>query len=98
MAYAPNPPLSATALREMLLGAFPHATITVRDDTHLHAGHNAAVGHGGGHFKVHIVWDGFAALTRPQRHRLVHAALAEPWRHGRIHALTLKLEPAPSAS
>jgi BolA protein len=92
MVYDPNPPLTATLLRTMLLAAFPDALVTVRDDTHLHSGHNDDVGHHGGHYKVHIIWAGFANMTRAARHRAVHGLLREAWAQQRIHALSLKLQ------
>jgi len=69
----------------------PGADISVRDDTHKHARHNHDVGHHGAHFYVRIVWDGFAALDRLERHRRVHLLLAEPWVRGQIHSLSLRL-------
>lgn len=85
---APIPPAE---LRTLLLAAFAGSVVEVRDDTHLHADHNTDVNHGGGHYKVKIIWAGFAGLTRPAAHRLVHKAVAKAWGEGRIHALTLRL-------
>lgn len=83
-------PLSASQLHKQLAAAMPGAALTVRNDTHLHADHNAAVDHGGGHYKVQVVWVGFNGLSRVQRQQLVHRALAHAWRTGGIHALSLQ--------
>jgi BolA protein len=83
-------PLSASQLHTLLAAAMPGASITVRNDTHLHADHNAMVNHGGGHYKIHVVWAGFASLLPVQRQQLVHRALAHAWRSGGIHALSLQ--------
>ena len=81
---------SASHLHEVLTQALPGAAVSVRDDTHLHAGHNEAVGHHGGHYKVKLVWAGFTGLNRLARHRLVHQRLTQSWQAGHIHALSLQ--------
>lgn len=78
-------------MHRILAAALPGARVDVRDDTHKHLGHNAAVGHDGAHFKVRIVWGGFADMPRLARHRMVHGLVAEAWGDGRIHSLSLRL-------
>lgn len=94
-------PLTPAELQTLLALAFAGAAISVRDDTHLHATHNEAVNHSGGHYKIKILWQGFAGLPRMARHRLVHKATEAARSAGRIHALTLILltpEEAPALS
>jgi BolA family transcriptional regulator, general stress-responsive regulator len=91
-------PLSASQLHSLLAAAMPGAEIKVRNDTHLHADHNAAVNHGGGHYKVRLVWNGFAGLSRLKRQQLVHHALAQAWQTGGIHALSLQCLTPPEAA
>jgi BolA family transcriptional regulator, general stress-responsive regulator len=84
-------PLPPEELRALLLAAFAGSVVEVRDDTHLHADHNTDVNHHGGHYKVRIIWAGFAELSRLAAHRAVQKVVAEAWGQGRIHALTLQL-------
>jgi BolA protein len=84
-------PLSLAELNALLAQAFAGAQIDARDDTHLHAGHNAQMEHSGGHYKVRMVWAGFAHMSRIARQRAVQRALAAAWEAGQIHALTLHL-------
>lgn len=66
-------------LKIKLEEAFPQAHIEITDLTG-----------GMDHYRVAIVWTGFAGLTPVARHRLVHNVLREELR-GPIHALTLDL-------
>jgi BolA family transcriptional regulator, general stress-responsive regulator len=84
-------PLPPEALHALLAAAFVGAEIAVRDDTHLHADHNEQVHHHGGHYKVKIIWAGFATMPRVARQRAVQQAVATAWAKGQIHALTLQL-------
>lgn len=67
-------------LKQRLEDAFPRARIEITDLTG-----------GMDHYRVSIVWGGFAGLNPVARHRLVHSALREELR-GPIHALTLDLQ------
>jgi len=73
-------------IRERLAVLSP-ASLEIEDESHLHAGHAGAAG-GAGHYRVHIVADCFAGLTRVARHRLVyhhlHDLIPQP-----IHALAI---------
>ena len=64
----------------------PVDSITVRDDSALHAGHAGASA--GGHYAVTIVAAAFAGKARVARHRMVYDALADAMQRG-IHALAL---------
>jgi len=56
--------------------AFSPDELRIKDQSHLHAGHEGARDDRG-HFDVFIVSDGFSGLNRVQRHRVVYAALGE---------------------
>lgn len=80
-------------MRALLEQHFHPTTLELIDDSHRHAGHAGAKG-GGGHFRVRIVAEAFAALPQVKRHRLVYAALADLMPHD-IHALSIEaLTPA----
>lgn len=64
----------------------PVDSITVRDDSALHAGHAGASA--GGHYAVTIVATAFAGKARVARHRMVYDALADAMQRG-IHALAI---------
>lgn len=61
--------------------------VEVVDESHLHAGHVGAR-EGGGHFRVTIVSERFAGLSRIEAQRLVYAVL-EAEMKGEIHALSI---------
>jgi BolA protein len=84
-------PLPPGALHALLAAAFTGAQISVRDDTHLHEGHNQDVNHHGGHYKVKVIWAGFAGMPLVARQRAAQQAVREAWGRGQIHALTLQL-------
>ena len=67
-------------LAEKLRNDFPGATISIEDMTG-----------GQDHYRVSIVWSGFAGLSAVARHRRVHESLREELR-GPIHAITLDLQ------
>lgn len=71
-----------TCLRETLAPV----SLSVQDDSHLHAGHAGA--REGRHFSVHVVSGRFHGLSRVARHRLVYDALRSLFPQG-IHALAL---------
>ena len=71
----------------MLTDALSPDEIQVRDQSHLHIGHEGAKA-GKGHFVVTIVSDKFSALNRIARHRLVYDALGE-FMDSDIHALRI---------
>ena len=69
--------------------------IEVVDESHLHAGH-AGPREGGGHFRVTVVSEQFAGLSRIQAQRLIYQIL-EAEMKGEIHALSISAR-APRAS
>lgn len=77
---------TSDALEVALRAAFHPVSLTVIDDSHLHAGHAGA--REGRHFTVRICSERFAGLSRVARHRLVYDALAA-WMPRGIHALAI---------
>jgi len=61
-------------IEERLTEALSPTGLLVKDQSHLHAGHEGAKD-GKGHFDVRIVSEKFAGLNRIARHRLVYDAL-----------------------
>lgn len=78
--------MNAAELEARLAAALAPVSMSVRDDSHLHAGHAGA--REGGHFHVRIVSPRFAGLTRVARHRVVYDALG-PLQALGIHALAI---------
>ena len=72
------------ALRE----TFSPSELRIKDQSHLHAGHQGAQD-GRGHFEVFIVSEKFEGLRSLQRHRMIYAALGELMDTD-IHALRIK--------
>lgn len=64
------------------------ASLTVRDESHLHAGHAGASPAGETHFRVEVVSAAFEGKGRVERHRMVNALLADAFTGG-LHALAL---------
>lgn len=73
-----------------LVAAFHPDVLTVRDDSHRHAGHEGARD-GRGHFHVHVVSDAFAGMAPLARHRAVYAALGDMMQTD-IHALSMQAQ------
>jgi len=74
-------------MQTRLESRFAPCTVTIRDDSALHAGHAGAQG-GAGHYAVRIEAEAFRGHDRIQRHRLVYAALADMIPH-EVHALSI---------
>jgi len=83
-----DPSPVARALQTKLHVAFSPASLEIVDDSARHAGHSGAREGGETHFKVRIVSDAFAKLSRVERQRKVYAVLAEEL-STRVHALQL---------
>ena len=77
-------------IRAKLDAAFTPAALEVINESQAHAGHAGHDGSGESHFRVRIAAPAFAAMSRIERHRAVHAALG-PELTGRIHALALEI-------
>lgn len=75
-------------IRERLQSTLRPASLDVIDDSHLHAGH-AGARDGRGHFRVALVSEQFAGLSKVQRHQLVYRALGTLMQSD-IHALGIQ--------
>lgn len=75
-------------VREKLIAALRPTRLDVINESDLHAGHRGSPGTGESHFRVLIVADAFAGLSRVARHRMVNEILKDDVGH-RIHALAL---------
>lgn len=80
----------AEEIRSRLEAAFAPTALAVHDDSERHRGHAGYREGGESHWRVEIAAPAFAAMTRLERHRAVHAALG-PGITGRIHALQLQI-------
>jgi BolA protein len=75
-------------IRTELEKYFQPTELLIKDQSHLHAGHEGAKD-GKGHFDVTIVSQAFAGANRVQRHRMVYDALRKLLETD-IHALRIK--------
>lgn len=75
-------------IESLLQRAFRPDELLVKDQSHLHAGHEGARD-GKGHFDVTIVSDQFEGMNRIARHRLVYDALGDLMQTD-IHALRVR--------
>ncbi len=71
--------------------SFTPTHLDVINESHLHAGHAGDDGSGESHWRVVIVADAFADLSRLARHRAVHAALGKKVMTT-LHALALDIK------
>jgi len=78
----------ARNIERKLAAAFAPAELSVVDESAKHAGHSGARPEGETHFRVRIVSQAFAGLSRVERQRRVYAALAGEMK-SRVHALAL---------
>jgi BolA family transcriptional regulator, general stress-responsive regulator len=78
-------------LRRRLEARFAPTSLTIEDESHLHAGHAGAAG-GHSHFRVVIVSEAFRGVSAVARHRLVYAAVDDLLKTD-IHALAIEASP-----
>lgn len=76
-----------TTIKSRLSAHLAPTELLVKDQSHLHAGHEGAR-EGKGHFEVTIVSEMFCGLSRIARHRLVYDALGD-FMASDIHALKI---------
>lgn len=87
-----------TRMETKLTQALAPDSLTIKDVSHLHAGHAGADPAGETHFNVTVVSSRFDGLGRVARQRLVYDIVAEELRE-RVHALALRtLTPAEAAA
>lgn len=82
-------------IERLLKAAFAPTRLLVKDQSHLHSGHEGAKD-GRGHFDVTIISDRFEGQSRLSRHRMVYDALGALIESD-IHALSITAT-APSDS
>ena len=78
----------ADQIRRKLADGLSPAQLDVIDDSALHAGHAGARPEGETHFRVRVVSQAFAGMSRVARQRRVHEILADELRT-RVHALSI---------
>lgn len=75
-------------IEERLSAGLRPESLSVVDESHLHAGHAGHRPGGETHFRIHVVSAAFDGKTRVERHRLVNDLLAAELA-GPVHALAL---------
>lgn len=78
---------------QKLTDRFAPRSLEVIDESHQHHGHGGWREGGETHFRVRIVSDAFAGMTRLQQHRMINAAL-EAELAERVHALAIEASAA----
>ena len=78
----------AETMRQKLTEALAPTHLVIIDESRRHAGHAGARPEGETHFRIEVVSEKFAGLSRIERQRLVHQVLATELA-GRVHALSL---------
>ena len=77
-------------IEEKLRKTFNPIKLNIIDESHLHAGHVGATPAGETHFRIEILAEAFANLSRVERQRIVYKALEEELK-GPVHALSLSI-------
>jgi BolA protein len=80
----------AEAIRGKLEQAFAPASLSILDESHLHAGHAGHDKRGESHFAVAMQSAAFAGKSRIERQRMVYVVLDAELK-SRVHALRLSL-------
>ena len=83
----------AETIEMKLRDALSPESLTIVDESHMHAGHVGARPEGETHFRVEIVSAAFAGKTRLERQRIVYNLLREELA-GPVHALSISATPA----
>lgn len=79
---------------QKLTDALRPASLSLKDVSHLHAGHKESSGLPETHFNLELVSDQFEGMSMLKRHRKVYGILADELQE-RVHALSMKTN-APS--
>lgn len=78
------------SLTAKLQERFQPETLEIRNESHLHAGHQKQFdGSGETHLRIRIVADAFSGMSRLERHRAVNALAGEEFDAG-LHALAIE--------
>ena len=75
-------------ITEKLTKAFAPESLSVVDESHLHAGHAGHRPGGQTHYRVYIVSEAFRGKSRIDRHRMINATLSGELA-GSVHALAI---------
>jgi len=75
-------------LREKLMIGLEPVRLDVINESEKHAGHRSSPGTGESHFRVLVVSEKFAGVSRVDRHRMVNQLIAAELAAG-VHALAL---------
>lgn len=78
-------------IEEKLTQVFAPASLTVTDESHLHAGHSGWKEGGETHFRVEITASKFSDMSRLARHRAINDCLADELATS-VHALAIRAE------
>lgn len=81
--------MTMQTIRKRLQTAFLPDLLNLVDDSHLHIGHSG--NKGGGHYRIHIVSQQFAGMTRLARQRAVQDTLHDLY-SAQIHALSIRAQ------
>ena len=73
-----------------LLQPLQPSYLEIYDDSHQHAGHNAAAKKGGTHLRIEISSPQLEGKSRVQQHRMVNELLKPEFESG-LHALQIKV-------
>jgi BolA protein len=76
------------SIQQKLTRAFKPESLSIVDESHLHAGHAGSRPGGETHFRVTLVSTAFAGKGRVERHRMVNQVLSEELA-GPVHALAV---------
>lgn len=79
---------AAIRIREKLEAAFAPSVLDIEDQSAAHEGHAGARPGGESHFRVNIISERFAGLSRLARQRAVYAVLVDEM-NGAVHALSV---------
>ena len=75
-------------ITEKLTRAFAPQSLSIVDESHLHAGHAGHRPGGETHYRVYIVSDAFRGKSRLDRHRMINKTLSAELAGG-MHALAI---------
>jgi BolA protein len=75
-------------MRLKLMEALEPTRLDLINESEMHAGHRSSPGTGHSHFRLLVISEKFAGLSRLARHRLIHDILADELK-GQIHALAI---------
>ena len=81
--------LVAEIIRQKISEKLEPLELDIKDESSLHAGHAGAREGGESHFRLRIVSDKFAGVSRVARQRMINDILREELA-GPIHALAMK--------